>query len=155
VGDPSILLLPPLFRPEWGRGDEWQWLGQTLDATRALIVRETEPDAGALCKLFKAEKTHSWSSDGDFAGPSSDFAGAVTSEFSLWRLVPEQPGYVSLGSYAQPVTTEPKLDSEKPGVDQILNKLRGIRKDLVVQVPVQETPVNLLLRLHNGYDWSC
>jgi hypothetical protein len=132
----SVQTSPALFRPEWGSGDEWQWLGQTLDAKRALLVRETEPDSGALCKFFKAEKIYSWSGDPIEGNPG----------FSLWQPVPEKTGYDSLGSYVQLGEGQPKFDGGQ------LNKLRGIRKDLVVQVPVKETPVNLPSRPHNGYD---
>lgn len=64
-------LLPPLFRPDFGTVDKWLWVGQTLDGKRALAVRETIPDSGALCRVTESTNTHSWSSDLDHNGQCS------------------------------------------------------------------------------------
>ena len=64
-------LLPRLFRPDFGTVDKWLWVGQTLDGKRALAVRETIPDSGALCRVTESTNIHSWSSDLDHNGQCS------------------------------------------------------------------------------------
>ena len=74
-------------------------------------------------------------------------------DVNLWKLIPEDPAFVCLGTYSQ--ARQSQHDGIKPpdlNGDVLLQHIRAIRRDLLVSVPVGDVSVRSLIRCVKPWD---
>ncbi|PVF99283.1 hypothetical protein CPB86DRAFT_814067 [Serendipita vermifera] len=114
-------------------GEEYFWVGQTVDGSKALVVKELVP--GALCEMDSLNIV--WDSEKKFLGRPNYLADPIPKD---------NVNYASLGScFFSP--SAKKDPSEASGasigarrLEGPWSRLRAVRKDLLVKATCQDTP---------------